>query len=139
MKDKSVNIVKIGEIISDFKTIKQCPSNGWVVENVSSIVLNECYVDGLEGIEEGMLLHVLWWFHLAERDMLTGDIFTDNGVSEMGVFALRSPQRPNPIALSLCEVIEVKKNIIVVRGLEAISGSMVIDIKKAIQYHGFLL
>ena len=45
---------------------------------------------------------------------------------------MRSPHRPNPIALSLCEIISISKNIIEVRGLEALDGSPILDIKKAI-------
>ena len=52
---------------------------------------------------------------------------------------MRSPHRPNPIALSLCEIISIKNNIIRVRGLEALNNSPILDIKKAIMYDEYIL
>ena len=106
------------------------PANGWTSENKSSIEINLKYQDGMIGLKRGMLIHVIWWFDRAPRNILKNPLV--KGGKDVGVFAMRSPHRPNPIALSLCEIIAIEKNVIIVRGLEALDGSVVLDIKKAI-------
>lgn len=49
---------------------------------------------------------------------------------------MRSPHRPNPIALSLCRIISINDNVLTVCGLESLDGSIVLDIKRAIWYDG---
>lgn len=88
------------------------------------------YVGALERIEEYSHLWILTWFHQAPRDVLTVIPSKVNPLSEkFGVFALRSPTRPNPIALTLVTLEKVQQNILYVTDLDAIDGSPVIDIK----------
>lgn len=131
------NITFIGSIISPYTVLEECPANGWSNNCITEIVIKDEYVTGLNGIVKGMILHILWWFDRAQRDIL---IQSPGSQKEpIGVFAMRSPQRPNPIALSLCEVIEISNKSIFVRGLEALDGSPVVDIKRAINYDAYIL
>lgn len=91
----------------------------------------------MTNLKRGELIHVLWWFSEAPRDILKNYVNEDD--FETGVFAMRSPHRPNPIALSLCEVKDISNNIITVRGIEALDGSPILDIKKAIIRDGVIL
>lgn len=80
-------------------------------------------------IRAGMQIWVLSWFHLAERDVLRVHPRGDPNLPLTGVFATRSPVRPNPIGLSLVDVLSRTENRIRVRGLEAVDGTPVIDLK----------
>lgn len=130
-------INKIGIVENQYLTLEQCPANGWKSSNISRIVIEEQYIDGLVGLKKGDMLHVLWWFSKAPRDILKNYVGEDE--YETGVFAMRSPHRPNPIALSLCKLLDINCNILTVVGIEAINGSEVVDIKKAIKYEGVIL
>jgi tRNA (Thr-GGU) A37 N-methylase len=58
----------------------------------------------------------------------------DGNLQSRGVFALRSPQRPNPIGVTVVEVVDVERNVVLVRGLDAEDGTPVLDLKPAIEH-----
>ena len=123
-----LNIYPIGIIYSPYKKIEDCPHNGWISKNVCNIKIKKIYTDGIIGMNVNDIIHVLWWFDKAPRNILKNKL--EGNIYETGVFAMRSPHRPNPIALSLCKVMDIKNDTISVKGLEAINGSIVLDIKK---------
>jgi len=88
----------------------------------------------LEGVENADFLWILFWMHkLSEDDrkILQAHPRGDVTKERRGVFALRSPMRPNPIGLTKVKLIERKGNILIVEGLDAFNGSPVLDIKPA--------
>jgi tRNA-Thr(GGU) m(6)t(6)A37 methyltransferase TsaA len=96
------------------------------------------YVEALDGIEAGDEIVLLTWFHRADREVLKVHPRDDPGNPLTGVFATRSADRPNPIGLHRVEVLEVEDGRwLTVRGLEAIDGTPVIDIKPVIEPPGF--
>jgi tRNA-Thr(GGU) m(6)t(6)A37 methyltransferase TsaA len=84
---------------------------------------------GLMGIKPGDELIVLTWLHLAERDVLQVHPRGDLNRPLTGVFATRSPDRPNPVGLHRVSVLEVLPQQLRVAPLEAIDGTPIIDIK----------
>lgn len=84
---------------------------------------------GLMGIQPGDELIVLTWLHLAERDVFQVHPRGDLNRPLTGVFATRSPDRPNPIGLHRVSVIEVTEQKLRVAPLEAINGTPIVDIK----------
>jgi tRNA-Thr(GGU) m(6)t(6)A37 methyltransferase TsaA len=88
---------------------------------------------GLKEIAGFSHLIILYWMHLRgdERDRRTLVVFPrKHAVSiETGVFACRSPSRPNPIGLCVVELVRVEKCVLTVKGLDAVEGSPIIDIK----------
>ena len=84
---------------------------------------------GLLGIKAGNELIVLTWLHLAERDVLQVHPRGDLTRPLTGVFATRSPDRPNPVGLHRVTVLEVTKHKLRVARLEAIDGTPIVDIK----------
>jgi tRNA-Thr(GGU) m(6)t(6)A37 methyltransferase TsaA len=82
---------------------------------------------GLKDIEGFSHLFILWQFHKVKRYHLTARPPSDNKVH--GVFATRSPQRPNPIGLTVVELIRKEGRLLYVRGVDMISGTPVLDIK----------
>ena len=101
---------------------------------VSRIVINPALAEGLQGLEPGRRVMVLFHFHRSHpwqgSDLLQHPR-GDASRPKRGVFALRSPHRPNPIGVSLVELVAVDRNVLHVRGLDAINGTPVLDIKIA--------
>jgi tRNA-Thr(GGU) m(6)t(6)A37 methyltransferase TsaA len=86
-------------------------------------------VPAIQGIKVGDELLLLTWFHLADRDVLQVHPRSDLSRPLTGVFATRSPDRPNPIGLHRVSVLEISGERIQVAPLEAIDGTPIIDIK----------
>ena len=119
---------QIGVIKSPYKSFNDAPRQGRFSEAESDIVVFEEYAEGLLGVENCEHLIVLYWMDRASRERLR--VVPPGEVEERGVFSTRSPSRPNPIALCVVKVVEVKGNRLRVRWLDAIDGSPLIDIKR---------
>ena len=97
----------------------------------SRIVLSPDLVDGLSGLEPGMRLLVVFFFHRAEGRELLQHPRGDQSQPKRGVFALHTPDRPNPIGITEVELVSIEGNVLMVRGLDAIDGTPVLDLKPA--------
>ena len=84
-------------------------------------------LEGVDGVEGFDFLELFLWFHRARRDLLVID--PAHGGGPRGVFALRAPVRPNPIAVTTVALVARHGNRLIVRGLEALDGTPLIDIK----------
>lgn len=101
-------------------------------ETESILALQPEFVDGLLGITDGDTLQVLYWMHqlpASDRARLQGHPRGDTTRPRRGVFALRSPMRPNPIGVTIVVVKHIMGNQITVTGLDALDGSPILDIK----------
>lgn len=101
-------------------------------DTVSSLVLERGYAQALEGIEQFSHIIVIYWLHRinrAERLVLKTHPRRDLSLPLTGVFATRSPARPNPIGISTVKLLSVDANVLKVMGLDAIDGTPVLDIK----------
>jgi tRNA-Thr(GGU) m(6)t(6)A37 methyltransferase TsaA len=98
---------------------------------VSRIVLDPALVEGLQGLAPGSKVLVIFNFHLAEGYELLQHPRGDKSRPKRGVFALRCPYRPNPIGITEVELLTIENNILGVRGLDALNGTPVLDIKPA--------
>jgi tRNA-Thr(GGU) m(6)t(6)A37 methyltransferase TsaA len=88
---------------------------------------------GLDGIEAGHELIVVTWLHQAERDVLRVHPRGDPNRPQAGVFATRSPDRPNPLGLHRVTALELEPGRLKVGPLEAIDGTPVVDIKPVLR------
>ncbi|MEM0373034.1 MAG: tRNA (N6-threonylcarbamoyladenosine(37)-N6)-methyltransferase TrmO [Ignisphaera sp.] len=95
-------------------------------DEVVRIEVNEEYADGLLGIEEFSHVIIIYHLHLSNFD---GRLLREKRNVKVGVFATRSQFRPNPIGISVCELIRREKNVLYVRGINAFNGTPVLDIK----------
>jgi tRNA-Thr(GGU) m(6)t(6)A37 methyltransferase TsaA len=93
------------------------------------IVLDPAVTDGLLGLEAGDDIVVLCYFHQADRDVLQVHPMGDMDSPLRGVFATRSPVRPNPIAVTSARIQRIEGNLLHVVGLDALDGTPVMDIK----------
>ena len=122
-----MQLQEIGIVHNAYKNLTDIPRQGRMSEEVSEIEIHPNYADGLLKIEQNRYLIVLYWAHLAKRDILK--TIPPAAKEIHGVFASRSPGRPNPLSLCIAELIERKGNILRVKNIDALDGSSVIDIK----------
>ena len=94
------------------------------------LVVEQDYSAGMTGLEKGQRILVLYWFEHVDRTDLVQKRH-DTG-QERGVFALRSPHRPNPIAAAVVTIEDIETNTILVRGLDCLDGTPLLDIKPAL-------
>ncbi len=101
--------------------------------DLSTIVVKPEYCPGLLRVEEHQRLMVLYWFHLRDDEEHRNTLQVvprRHGETELtGVFTTRSPSRPNPIGVTAVDLIKVERCTLTVRGLDALEGSPVLDIK----------
>lgn len=99
---------------------------------VSNIIINPELAEGLTGLTEFSHLRVLVWMHRIDPDERSALWVHPRGrhdVPMVGVFAGRGPARPNPIGLTTVKLLKIEGNILTVAGLDAYSGTPVLDIK----------
>jgi tRNA-Thr(GGU) m(6)t(6)A37 methyltransferase TsaA len=99
---------------------------------VSRIILAPRYGRALDGIESFSHVVILFWLHKIknnEREVLKVHPRRDASIPLTGIFATRSPVRPNPIGMTVVRLIKKEGNILTVTGLDAIDGTPVLDIK----------
>lgn len=117
----------IGVIHSPYSTPGDAPRQGRLAGSTAELEIFPQFVEGLKDVEQATHLIVLYWCHLGNRETLRTK--TPFGPELRGVFACRSPSRPNPIAFCVAELLEARGNRLLVRGVDAIDGSPLLDIK----------
>ena len=122
-----IELRPIGYVRSPYKTPGDAPRQGRLSDTVSEIVIDPIYRDALLRLEERKHLFVLCWFDRADRTTLRA--VPPHDTAEHGVFAIRSPDRPNPVGICVVDLLGVKDGVLRVRGLDAYDGTPVIDIK----------
>jgi len=120
-------VVFIGRIRTPFKTRDECPRQGRIDGPVCRIEIDEPWRAALKGLEHYTRAEALYWLHEARRDLVRQSPKSDGRT--IGTFALRSPNRPNPIGLSLVEIVSVEEGAVNVRGLDCLDGTPLIDLK----------
>ncbi|MEF8879170.1 MAG: tRNA (N6-threonylcarbamoyladenosine(37)-N6)-methyltransferase TrmO [Candidatus Thermoplasmatota archaeon] len=129
MKNLKVELKIIGVIHSPYKTTNEAPPQG-KNEKIKLEIYPE-YQKGLKDIEGFSHLHIFYWLHESKDYNL--DVLTPWDAEKHGLFTTRSPHRPNPLAHSVVKLLKKEKNILTVRGLDAIKGTPIIDIKPYIK------
>jgi tRNA-Thr(GGU) m(6)t(6)A37 methyltransferase TsaA len=119
----------IGVIRSTIKTRAEAPKQGAEGAPDAWLEVNDSVAEALDGIARGDELIVLTWLHRARRDLLKVHPRSDPQRPLTGVFATRSPDRPNPIGIHFVTVREVQENRLRIGPIEVIDGTPVVDIK----------
>lgn len=151
-----MGLTPVGKVCSDIKTpmlmagesdvelqcrLEQVREYHLQEENAScDVLIFPQWADLLEGIEDFSHILVLYWPHLidpARRNLKKVHPMGRKDLPIQGIFATCSPARPNPVLVSAVKLLERKDNILRVKGLEAVDGSPVIDIKPYVEtYYG---
>ncbi len=96
---------------------------------ISTIRVFDEFADGLEGLNEYSHIIVVYWMHEEKEVKLKVRPWGVEKYPEVGIFATRFPPRPNPIGVTVVELISLEKPRIKVRGLDAWTGTPVLDLK----------
>jgi len=136
----------IGVVRSAVRSLEEAPKQGALAGTEAEIVVDPAYAEALIGLSgrvgpalepaapggghrgSGKIV-VLCWMDQADRGRLTVYPRGQEDKPERGVFSTRSPHRPNPISLHTVELLEITGNVLRVRGMDAIDGTPVLDIK----------
>ena len=119
----------VGVLRSSLKTRAQAPRQGDEGGVDAWLEIKRPMADGLDGIKKGDGLIIITWFHKSERDTLKVRRRRYDDPRLWGVFATRSPDRPNPLGLHPVTVRKVSGNRLLVGPIEAIDHTPVVDIK----------
>ena len=136
----------IGVVRSALRDPADAPKQGALTAQEAEIVVDPAFLPALDGLQrhvsrEGKApfidsahctdakIIVICWMHRADRDRLKVHPRDQEDRPERGVFSTRSPHRPNPVSLHTVTLLSISGNVLRVRGMDAIDGTPVIDIK----------
>ena len=134
---QSFEIFSIGYVRSTLKERAGAPRQSWEEAPSAQLEILSAFVEGLDGIESGLEIWILTWLHEGQRSTLAVRPRRDPHNPLTGVFATRSPDRPNPIGLHRAKILRIAdERWIQVDGLEAIDGTPIVDIKPVLERTG---
>jgi tRNA-Thr(GGU) m(6)t(6)A37 methyltransferase TsaA len=116
----------VGVARTPYETADDAPHQGFADDAEATVEVFERYADALDGVEDAVRLTVVYWADGADQGSLRGE----DGV---GAFAKRTPHRPNPLSSCTCTLLDREGRRLRVRGLDAVDGSPVVDLKPALQ------
>ncbi len=123
----SLELKPIGIIHSPYKNMGAAPYQGYNSEEISQIEVFEEFEEGLKDIEGFSHIIVIYWFHKSQGYHLLVKTPWDDSLH--GLFTTRSPRRPCPLGLTVAELVAKEGNVLKVKGLDAIDGTPLLDIK----------
>ena len=128
-RSKRAELRPIGVIRSSIKNRREAPKQGSEGAPDAWLEVSPAVARALDGLRPGDEIIVVTWLHQARRDVLKVHPRSDPRRPLTGVFATRSPDRPNPLGLHPVTVREVARNRLRIGPIEAIDGTPVVDIK----------
>jgi tRNA-Thr(GGU) m(6)t(6)A37 methyltransferase TsaA len=117
----------IGRIRTPWKERKDCPKNARESDAICTIELDPRWAPALKDLETASHVVLLYWMDRSRRDLVLQVPRTYG--QQVGTFALRSPARPNPIALSVARLVGIENAKLRVAGLDCLDGTPLLDIK----------
>jgi tRNA (adenine37-N6)-methyltransferase len=123
----NAGLVFIGRIHTPWVDRLTCPRQGRLDGPTCRIEVFEPWVAALDSIEQFERLEVLYWLHESRRDLVRQSPRND-GIAR-GTFSLRTPARPNPIGSQIVKLVSIEGSVILVRGLDCIDGTPLLDLK----------
>jgi tRNA-Thr(GGU) m(6)t(6)A37 methyltransferase TsaA len=127
--EERIELSPVGVVESSLRDLAAAPKQGDEGAPEAWLAIEPRYAEALAGIEVGDAALVLTWLDRSPRDVLSVHPRGDLTRPPQGVFATRSPARPNPIGLHRVEVAEIDGDRLRVRDLEALDGTPILDLK----------
>jgi len=133
MEDEIIKMKPIGVIHSPYKKNENIPIQGRFKNNVEAWVeLKKEYVKGLKDLDGFSHAILIYYFHESTKEELEGKPFLEK--NKHGIFAIRSPHRPNHIGISTVKIKNIKGNKIYFTQVDMIDGTPLLDIKPYVKY-----
>ncbi len=132
MGKESLILKPIGLIHSPYRSRKEAPRQGCKREEICRVEVFKEFAAGLKDIETFSHIILIYWLHESRGYSLT--VIPSWDTKPHGLFTTRSPNRPAPLGLNVVELIAVEENVLKVRGLDAIDGTPLLDIKPYIPF-----
>jgi tRNA-Thr(GGU) m(6)t(6)A37 methyltransferase TsaA len=129
LSDPTYRLQPVGWVESPLTDRASAPKQGDEGAPLARVVFRPEFCEAARDLKEGDEVLLLTWLHRGRRDVLFVHSRGDMNRSCRGVFATRSPDRPNPIGLHVVVIEAVEENSITIHNLEAIDGTPVLDIK----------
>lgn len=130
---KNIIVTPVGIIHTPYKSIEDIPIQGIFGNNVAGHAeLNNKYTAGLLDLDKFSHAILIYYFHRSSRVDITGRPFLEN--INHGIFAIRSPHRPNHLGISIVKIKEIKANKLYFTDVDMLDGTPLIDIKPYIKY-----
>jgi tRNA-Thr(GGU) m(6)t(6)A37 methyltransferase TsaA len=117
----------IGRICTPWQSREQCPKNPRESDAICTVELDPRWAPALKGLETVSHVLLLYWMDHTRRDLVL-QVPRHYG-EQRGTFALRSPARPNPIAVSVARLVRVEGNALYVVGVDCLDNTPLLDIK----------
>ena len=117
----------VGVIHSPFTDRSQTPTQSWRSQAVGQVEVYPEFVEGLKDVEEFSHLYLLFAFHRSTGYSLR--VIPHRDTQLRGLFATRSPRRPNPIGLSLVRLLSRDNHVLHIEGVDVLDGTPLLDIK----------
>ena len=124
-----IELTPIGRIESPLTDAASAPKQGDEGAPDAWLAFEPSVLEALDGVREGDEIILLTWLDRARRDVLTTHPRDDQARPLQGVFSTRSPDRPNPIGLHRVEIAAIEGARVLVRHLEALDGTPIVDVK----------
>lgn len=127
------HLVFIGRIRSPWSERRQCPKNMRQAREATTgnchLEIDEAWRPGLSGLSIGDHVHILYWMHQARRDLVRQK--PRHRETPTGVFSLRSPARPNPVAMALVKItsLDMDAGIVGIDATDALDQTPLVDLK----------
>jgi len=129
-----INLRQIATIHSPFAELENMPVQPkGASETIATIEFKKEFQDGLKDLDGFSHLYLIYYFHKVNNHKLSVIPFNDKTNTQRGVFATRTPMHPNSIGLSVVELVEVKENIVTIKGVDILDGTPLLDIKPYIE------
>jgi tRNA-Thr(GGU) m(6)t(6)A37 methyltransferase TsaA len=129
MNETSFEVRAVGRVESPLADVDAAPRQADEGAPAAWLVFEPELLPALSSVRPGDRVIVLTWLHHARRDVLSVHPRGDAARPREGVFSTRSPHRPNPVGLHRVEIVAVDGTRVQVRGLEAVDGTPVTDVK----------
>ena len=117
----------IGIIYTSFKRPEDVPIQPCYSEEIGEVDVFEEFAGGLRDIDGFSHIICLYWSHKSKKFSILTKPFLDSRLR--GLFAIRHPNRPNPVGISTVELLERKENVLVVKNIDVLDGTPLLDIK----------
>jgi tRNA-Thr(GGU) m(6)t(6)A37 methyltransferase TsaA len=128
-----IAMTSIGIIHSPYKQVKDMPIQGKFEPKIKAYIeLKEVYTPGLKDLDGFSHAIIIYYFHKSEKEQIIGKPFLED--EEHGIFAIRSPHRPNHIGLSVIKIEEISDNKLYFSEVDVLNGTPVLDIKPYVKH-----